>query len=47
VEATITLETNVFTRVSGGVNVDSNRLLSFQLTNAADKTFTFEETQVR
>jgi hypothetical protein len=36
----------VFTRVEGGVNVDSNRLIQFQMTNSDDVTFTFEETGV-
>jgi hypothetical protein len=44
--ATITIEGNVFTRTHGVVNVDSNRLISFQMTNSDDVTFDFQETSV-
>jgi hypothetical protein len=47
VAATITIEGSLFTRTRGVVNVDANRLISFEMTNADDVVFDFPETQVR
>lgn len=40
------MRTNVYSRVGSVVNLDSTRTIEQQLTNEADVTFGFPETQV-
>lgn len=44
--ATITIEVNLFTQSAEGVNLDSTRLIQFELTNPDDVVLDFPESQV-